>query len=83
MASSSREPASLVVGSRSAFGPDAASSRGDVTEAPQSFWIRIGHAANGGSIKPSCGCAFIPTVGVRRSLAAVQEAILTGSSKEA
>ncbi len=51
--------------------------------APQSFWIRIGRAANGWFIKPFYGCAFIPTVGVRQSLAAVQEAILTGSSKEA
>ena len=54
-----------------------------VEELTQSFWIRIGRAANGWSIKPSHGCAFIPAVGVRQSLATVQEAILTGNSKEA
>ena len=52
-------------------------------ELTQSCWIRIGRAANGWSLKPSYGCACIPTVGVCQSLAAVQEAILTGSSKEA
>lgn len=41
----------------------------------QTFWIRISRSGDVWSVKPSYGCSFLPTVGVRDSLAAVRDAI--------